>query len=229
MKQKTYWKSLKQRDGKIVSDRDGSEWTVGEYRNNPYPVVKECEGLNCCQHIGDAMGYVRCEVLAEVRIRGNTIRGDDKITAQEMKILRAWKWTKTDSVALAIYAAELVIGYFKEKHPKDKRPREAIDAAKRWLADPTEENAYAASAYASLSASAYAASAYAAYASAYAASAYAAYASAYAASAYAYAASAYAYAASASAKEDREEAREAMKTKIDEWIIAHLEGMEQVR
>ena len=54
MKQKTYWKSLKLKDEKIVSDYDSSEWTVGEYRNNPYPVVEECKGLNCSSHIVDA-------------------------------------------------------------------------------------------------------------------------------------------------------------------------------
>jgi len=200
---KKYWKSLKLRDNKIVSDYDQSEWTVGKYRANPYPVVKECEGLNCCWHIGDAMGFVRCEVLAEVTIRGKTITGDDKITAQEMRIVRAWKWTKMDSVALAIFAAELVIGYYEKKYPNDKRPREAIEAAKKWLADPTEENA---SAYAAASASASAA---------------------YAASASASAASA-AYAAASASKEDREKAREEMKTKIDEWIVVRLKTMEQI-
>jgi len=127
MKQKTYWKSLKYKDGKIVSDYDSSEWIIGKYRNNPYPVVKECEGLNCCSHIVDAMGFVWCEVLAEVRIRGKKIVGDNKITSQEMKLIQAWKWTKMDSVSLAIYAAELVIGYFEEKYPDDKRPRDAIN------------------------------------------------------------------------------------------------------
>ena len=109
MTQKLYWKSLELRDGKICSEHDGSEWTVGEWRINPYPVVKECVGLNCCPHIGDAMGYVECDVLAQVKIRGTTINGDDKITAQEMRIVKAWVWTKKDSVAMAIFAAEQVI------------------------------------------------------------------------------------------------------------------------
>ena len=229
--QRTYWKSLKYRDNKIVSDYDQSEWTVGEYRKNAYPVVKECEGLNCCRHIGDAMGYVECEVLAEVVVRGKVIAGEDKITAQEMKILRAWKWSKIDSVELAIYTAELVIGYYEENYPNDKRPREAIEAAKAYVKDPAYASAYAASAYAAYAASA----AYAAYDAAYAASAAsasAAYASAayaaYAASAYAAsAASAYASAAYTS-KEDREKAREETKTKIDKWIIARIETMEKI-
>ena len=195
------------------------------------------------------MGYVKCEVLAEVVVRGKVIAGEDKITAQEMKILRAWKWSKIDSVELAIYTAELVIGYYEENYPNDKRPREAIEAAKAYVKDPAYASAYAASAYAAYAASAaaYAYAAYAAYATSAAASAaasayaYAAYATSAAAYASASAASAYvaasAYAASAASayasaaytsKEDREKAREETKTKIDKWIIARIETMEKI-
>ena len=141
---KRLWKSLKYQGGEIVSYFDQSEWTVGEWRNNPYTVTKACEGLNCCQHITDAMGYVRCEILAEVVIRGKQIDEDTKITVQEMKIIRAWKWSPLDSVALAIYAAELVIEHYEQKYPNDKRPRNAIDAAKAYLKNPTNDSAYAA-------------------------------------------------------------------------------------
>ena len=50
-----------------------------------------------------------------------------------MKIVRAWHWKKEDSVALSIYAAELVIGYYEKIYPNDDRPRKAIEAAKAWL------------------------------------------------------------------------------------------------
>jgi len=95
--------------------------------------------------------------------------------------------THDNQVKYAIYAAEQVIDIFEKKYPNDKRPRQAIDAAKKYLKEPTEENRNAA--YASYAA----ASAYASYA---AASANASYAAASAnASAYdAYAADAYAYA-----------------------------------
>ena len=168
MTKQKLWKSLKYRDGKIVSGHDRSKWIVGEWRTNPYPVVKECEGLNCCPCIVDAMGYVSCDVLAEVEIRGTQITGNDKITAQEMRLIRAWRWTPDDSLALAIYAAELVIEYYETKYPTDDRPRKAIEAAKAYLAHPTKDAAYAAS-YAAARAAARAADA--AYAAAYAADA----------------------------------------------------------
>ena len=81
---------------------------------------------------------------------------------------------------LAIFAAESVLKVFERKHPDDKRPQQAIEAAKAWLdGKGTARAAYAAADAAADSAYAAYAAARAAYAAAYAAadSAYAAYAS----------------------------------------------------
>ena len=40
----------------------------------------------------------------------------------------------------AVYAAELVLPIFEKEHPNDKRPREAIEAVKRCIDNPSEEN-----------------------------------------------------------------------------------------
>jgi hypothetical protein len=93
--------------------------------------------------------------------------------------------TKKQYIAYAVYAAEQVIELYEKKYPEDKRPRQAIKAAKLCLKNNSTKNKNDAAAYA-----AYAA-AYAAYEAAYAA-AYAAYAAADAA---AYAAYEAAYAA----------------------------------
>ena len=47
---------------------------------------------------------------------------------------------KMQRVAYAIFAAEQVIDNFEKEYPKDKRPRKAIEAAKKYLDDPNEEN-----------------------------------------------------------------------------------------
>ena len=49
--------------------------------------------------------------------------------------------SKTQRVEWAIWCAEQVIGIFEKEHPDDSRPRNAINAAKAWLSDPTKENA----------------------------------------------------------------------------------------
>ena len=53
---------------------------------------------------------------------------------------------KTQKVRYAVYAAERVLEIYETKYPKDDRPRKAIEAAKKWVKEPTEENRKAASA-----------------------------------------------------------------------------------
>ena len=158
-------------------------------------------------------------------------------------------------VPYAVFAAEQVIDIFEDKYPCDKRPREAIEAAKACINNPSDENkeiakkAYVVSAayhegyydayYDAYSAaySAYSASATAAYTSYPAAYAYSAYSyaySAYAASAtaaYAYPA-AYAYAASAtysaaytSYSASATAARKEMRLKILNYGLELLNGI----
>ena len=76
--------------------------------------------------------------------------------------------THDQQIRYAIFAAEKVIDIYEKKYPLDNRPRKAIEAAKKYLGDKTEQNKKAA---ASAASAAYAASsaAYAAYAAAYAA------------------------------------------------------------
>ena len=96
---------------------------------------------------------------------------------------------KRRKVQYAVFAAELVIKIYEDRHPGDGQPRKAIDAAKAYLKNPcarTKKNArsaaYAAYAAAGADADAYAAdAAYAGAAAAYAADAAYAGAAAYAA------------------------------------------------
>jgi hypothetical protein len=134
---------------------------------------------------------------------------------------------KKQSVQYAIFAAEQVIDIYERKYPDDKRPRNAIEAAKAYLKNPSKKTkAYAAYAADAADAAAYAAAAAAAYA-AYAAAdaAYAAYA-AYAADA-ADAATYATYAdAAADAADDADDAtykRRKMKAKILKYGIGLLE------
>ena len=83
-----------------------------------------------------------------------------------------WLITKSfdrmNNVKYAVFAAEQVIKIFEKKYTKDKSPRKAIQAAKKYIKAPTEKNAYAA-AYAAADAADAANAANAAYAAANAA------------------------------------------------------------
>ena len=138
-KSKKLYKAL--RDG-MKSQYDGHQWKIGMWYKTE--CTELCHGFNCSRRIIDAMQYVNMEILAEVESRGKTYYGDDKQTSEEMRIVKAWKWEKKDSVALAIYSAELVIDNFEKEYPDDKRPRKAIEAARRWLKEPTQKNESAA-------------------------------------------------------------------------------------
>ena len=135
-KPKRLWKSLKLKNGKIISAHDSSPWTIGEWRTVCAPTEK-CVGLNACENIIDAINYVTPDVLAEVEVFGGCIKGDDKYTCERMRILRAWEWKKEDSVALAVFAARLCLKNFEEIYPDDARPRKAIEAAEAYAADPS--------------------------------------------------------------------------------------------
>ena len=138
---------------------------------------------------------------------------------------------KKQAVQYAIFAAEQVIDIYEGKYPNDKRPRNAIEAAKAYLKNPSKKTkAYAADAAAAGYGAGYGAGYAATYAATYAAAAatYAAdYAAGYDASAAAaatYAADAAGYAAAYAAGADAAGAeRRKMKAKILKYGIRLLE------
>jgi hypothetical protein len=215
MSKQTYlWKSM--REG-FKSYHGEKTWKPGKWYKFRGELKMCKNGFHASERIIDAMYYVSMEILARVEVQGGYKKQSDKQCWREMRIVKAWKWTKKDSVALSIYSAGLVLKNFEDKHPDDKRPREAIQAAKCWLANPTEENRKAA--HAAADAAARAAAAYAAYVAAYAAADAAARAATYAARAAAYAT---AYAANA------DDVAEKVRAKIDAWISRRIKKLEKI-
>jgi hypothetical protein len=124
-------------------------------------------------------------------------------------------FNKKQNVKYAIYAASQVIDIYEKESPEDKRPRQAIEAAKAWLKNPTKRNRKAASA---ASEAARAASAAASEAASWAAS--------WAASA-ARAARAASAASAARAASAASAARAELKLKICKYGIKVLKEMEE--
>jgi hypothetical protein len=172
----------------------GHKWVVGKWFHVNGKIELCKNGFHASPTILDAMRYVNPGWVCRVKVKGSSQDDGDKSAWSDMMVVKRCAWTKEMSVELAIYAAELVLPIFEKQYPDDKRPAEAIAAAKKWLADPSEENRIAtyAAACAARSAHAAACSAACAARSAHAAACAAAYdaaRSAYAADA-AYAASA---------------------------------------
>lgn len=214
------WKFLKMKDGRIVSAHDMStEWKIGQVVRVEGDIRACGNGLHASDQILDAFLYVKGNVLALVASHGDTdSSAGDKIAARNMVVLKAVEWHKDDSVSLAIFCAEQVLDIFEASSPGDDRPRKAVEAAKAWLADPSDDNRQAARASADAAAASADADA-AAYAAAYAATA----AADAAASDASDAAAAYAYAYAADARRAgrgdlRRKIQEFLETRFDEKV-----------
>ena len=132
----------------MKSSKGNHTWVTGEW----YKIEGELQictqthanGFHGSENPLDALNYVSGEIVAVVEVRGNSIKSDDKECWSEMRVVKAYEWTKEDSVALAIFSAELVIDKFEVKFSTDKHPRMAIESAKSWLVNPIEINRLAA-------------------------------------------------------------------------------------
>jgi len=133
----------------LKSESGNEKWTLNKWKqiNGELEICKR--GFHCSRTPYQAFSFVQGEVLAIVETRGKSIIQDDKECWSGMRIVKAYSWTKKDSVAFAIYAAELVLPIFEKEYPDDKRPREAIEAAKAVLKNDNEKTRDAASAAAS--------------------------------------------------------------------------------
>ena len=163
---KTRWKFL--REG-MKSEHGDCVWKNGEWKHYD-SILEMCNaGFHCSKQINQAFNFVQGEILAKVQVKGKSEIKSDKEVWSDMRVVKAWKWQKKDSVALSIYAAELCLDNFEKIYPDDKRPRLAIDAAKQWIKNPCEETASAAASAARAAYSAASAAARAADSAAYSA------------------------------------------------------------
>ena len=135
---KTLWKSMK---AGMKSANGNIDWEIGIWQTAKIP-IEICEnGFHASENVIDAMVYVPAEIIARVEVDGAHEEQEDKQCWERMRIIEARIWKKADSVALAIFAAELVLENFERVFPEDKRPRLAIEAAKEWMRNPAARSA----------------------------------------------------------------------------------------
>ena len=219
---KTRWKFL--REG-MKSEHGDCVWKNGEWKHYD-SILEMCHaGFHCSKKINQAFGFVKGEILAKVEVKGENNSQTDKEVWSDMRVVRAWKWQKKDSVALSVYAAELCLDNFEKMYPEDKRPRLAIDAAKQWMKNPNEGTARAADSAAYSAADSAAASAADSAAANAARAAYSAADSA----AYSAADSAAASAARAAYSAAYSAARAALTDKIEAWMQKRVKKLEEIK
>ena len=135
------WKFL--REG-LKSKNGNMVWKIGKWKKHIGKLSMCNAGFHACKEPYDAFSYFQGELLAFVECRGEYLKDENKECYREQRVIKAYKWTKKDSVKLAIFSAELVLPNFEKEYPNDKRPREAIEVAKKVLFDDTKENQSAA-------------------------------------------------------------------------------------
>jgi hypothetical protein len=203
----TRWKFLNLKGKTIVSNHGSTVWRINEWQHVDGEMKACSNGLHCSKKIYEAFSYVQGEVLAKVEVKGEHHDENDKSAYSDMRIIEAYKWTKKDSVALGIFSAEMCLKEFEKLYPDDKRPREAIDAARAVLAHDTAKNRSAAESAARSAAESAAWSARSAARSARSA----------------------AWSARSAAWSAAWSARSAAIKKIDKWLNGHLKEMEKIK
>jgi len=208
------WKFLKEG---FKSGHGDTKWKTGKWQVHKGD-LKLCEsGFHASNGIYKAFSYVQGEILAQVECGGKHLDDNDgtKSVWEKMRVVKAYKWEKQDSVLFAIYAARLVLDIFEKRYPNDDRPRKAIEAAEVYVKNPTEKNRAAARAAAGAARAAEAAGA--------------AGAAARAAGAAGAAGAAEAAEAAARAAWAAEAAWAAIYKKCDKWMLDHLKELKEIK
>ncbi len=199
----------------LKSNSGNCKWVVGEWKKEAN--IDICNsGFHASKTSLQALGYVKGEILAVVEVKGKSVIQDDKECWSEMRIVHAYKWEKKDSVALSIFAAELCLKNYEKQYPDDKRPREAIEAAKAVLLDDNAKTRSAAAESAESAESAAWSAESAAWSAAESASA--------SASAAAWAAESAAWSAWSAWS-----AKKKLIASLDKWFLTHIKTLEEIK
>ena len=130
---KTMLSGLESSNGNVL-------WRLNKWKKHKGK-LELCEsGFHCSKRVIDAMHFVAPGYVTKVEVRGEHLKDKDKEVWSEMRVVKTYKWTKKDSLKLAIFSAELCIENFEKEFPNDDRPRKAIEAAKLVLKSDTAKN-----------------------------------------------------------------------------------------
>ena len=115
---KLAWKSLKFIDNKMKSSYGDITWKIGEWKEESQ--IKLCNyGFHASKMLIDAYQYVTPDLFAQVEYEGEILEDTDKFVAKRMRVIKAYKWTKTDSMNFSIFCVQQSMKYFdRKKYPE---------------------------------------------------------------------------------------------------------------
>ena len=195
------------------SENGDFKWKLGEWYTHNGELEMCNAGFHCSKGIYQAFSYVQGEVLAEVEVKGKHQTQKDKEVWEKMRVAKTYKWSKRDSVLLSVYAAYLCLDNFEKVYPDDKRPRQAIEAAERYVKSPTKKNQIAAESARSAARSA----------------AESARSAAWSAARSAESAARSAARSAESAAWSARSAESAVYKKLDKWCLLHIKNLQEIK
>jgi hypothetical protein len=122
----------------LKSQHGDTQWVVGKWQKCKGELSLCQNGFHASEKPPDSLSYIFGTRWFECEARGEILKDTDKFCASEMRLVK--EIPKKVIQQFAIDCAWRVLHVFEEKYPDDKRPRQAIDAAKAYLKFPTQEN-----------------------------------------------------------------------------------------
>jgi hypothetical protein len=141
MEKKYAWKILKKG---MKSQFGNCTWKKGCWKKHRGKLRLCDSGFHASKLLPDAMDFLYPGIIALVEYQGEFAEGEDKLVAEEMRVVQTFRFTKKMGVEYAVWCARRCLKNFEKEFPDDKRPRQAINAAARWLKTPTQKNETAA-------------------------------------------------------------------------------------
>ena len=113
-----------------VENPDGT-WTPGEWMPEIQGDLEFCANgyhLTDTEHLLD---WLNASVY-EAEPSKEMLEGNDKIVCRSVRLLRKMHWSDRIARLFACDCAERVLPIYEKDYPKDKRPRQAIEVARRY-------------------------------------------------------------------------------------------------
>ena len=116
----------------LPAKNDDGTWTPGEWMPPIGGELVLCEnGYHLCRD-GQVLEWLG-PALFEAEYRGEVVEGDNKLVVREARLLRQLEtWNDRAQRLFACDCAERVLPLFENESPDDKRPRLAIETARRF-------------------------------------------------------------------------------------------------
>jgi hypothetical protein len=108
------YKSLHFTQGQLVSRFGSCAWHVGVTQRVKLTPILYRYGFHCSPSILDALMYGQGNILAEVEVGGASACTVQQEAWQEMTILQAWHWQRSDSLTFALFLMHLASPFYAE-------------------------------------------------------------------------------------------------------------------